>query len=96
MYTAPMTAASSSTLTTSNGSMKSANSVWASFVVFVQIRAPASGQSVAATVTAIRRASTAAAIAAGRACVWNTSEAGPAFVWVSMIANRISTLMAPM
>ena len=36
------------------------------------------------------------AIAAGTAWVWNTRLAGPLFVWVSMIANRTSTLIAPM
>ena len=46
--------------------------------------------------TAISSARTAAAIAAGKACVWNTSAAGPAFVWVSMIANSTRTLIAPM
>ena len=35
-------------------------------------------------------------MAAGTAWVWKTSRAGPAFVWVSMIANRIRTLIAPM
>ena len=30
-----------------------------------------------------------AATAAGTAWVWKTSRAGAAFVWVSMIANRI-------
>ncbi len=53
-------------------------------------------QSVAATTTAIRIARMADAIAAGNAWVWNTSDAGPALVWVSMIANSTSTLMAPM
>ena len=37
-----------------------------------------------------------AAIAAGTACVWKTSRLGASFVWVSMIANRMSTLIAPM
>ncbi len=41
-------------------------------------------------------ASTTEAIAAGTAWVWKTSRAGPDLLWVSMIANRISTLMAPM
>ena len=41
------------------------------------------------------RVAIAAAIAAGNACVWNTSDAGPAFVWVSMIANRIRKMPAP-
>ena len=47
-----------------------------------------------------RRAMTTAmmteAIAAGTAWVWKTSRLGASFVWVSMIANRISTLIAPM
>ena len=34
------------------------------------------------------------AIAAGTACVWKTSRAGASFVCVSMIANRIRTLIA--
>ena len=37
-----------------------------------------------------------AAIAAGTAWVWKTSRLGASFVWVSMIANRIRTLIAPM
>ena len=37
-----------------------------------------------------------AAIAAGPAWVWKTSRLGASLVWVSMIANRIRTLMAPM
>ena len=41
-------------------------------------------------------AMTIAAMAAGPACVWKTSRAGASLVWVSMIANRIRTLMAPM
>ena len=36
------------------------------------------------------------AIAAGTACVWKTSRLGASLVWVSMIANRIRTLIAPM
>ena len=32
----------------------------------------------------------------GTACVWKTSRAGASLVWVSMIANRIRTLIAPM
>ena len=36
------------------------------------------------------------ATAAGTACVWKTSLVGAALVWVSMIANRIRTLIAPM
>ena len=41
-------------------------------------------------------ASSTPATSAGRACVWNTSRLGAAFVWVSMIANSTSTLIAPM
>jgi len=41
-------------------------------------------------------ARTMAAIAAGTAWVWKTSRAGASFVWVSMIANRMRTLIAPM
>ena len=37
-----------------------------------------------------------AAIAAGTAWVWKTSRVGPTLVWVSMIANRTRTLIAPM
>ena len=62
----------------------------------VRIGADTAFQLVAPTVSAIRRARTAAAIAAGRAWVWKTSRAGAAFVWVSMIANRTRTLIAPM
>ena len=36
------------------------------------------------------------AMAAGTAWVWKTSRLGASLVWVSMIANRISTLIAPM
>ena len=36
------------------------------------------------------------AIAAARAWVWNTRRLGAALVWVSMIANRTRTLIAPM
>ena len=46
--------------------------------------------------TATRTAITIAAIAAGAACVWKTRRALPTFSWVSMIANRIRTLIAPM
>ena len=62
----------------------------------VAIRVPVAGQSVEATVIAISSARIADAIAAGNAWVWNTSELGAAFVWVSMIANRTRTLIAPM
>ena len=41
-------------------------------------------------------ASTTAASAAGPPGVWKTSRDGATFVWVSMIANRIRTLIAPM
>ena len=60
------------------------------------MREAASGQSVETTTIAISRARIADAIAAGNAWVWNTSAPGPAFVWVSMIANRTRTLIAPM
>ena len=43
-----------------------------------------------------RRAITAAADAATRAWVWKTSRLGAFLVWVSMMANRIRTLIAPM
>ena len=36
------------------------------------------------------------AIAAGTAWVWKTRRLGASLVCVSMIANRISTLIAPM
>ena len=35
------------------------------------------------------------AIAAGTAWVWKTNRLGGSLVWVSMIANRIRTLIAP-
>ena len=53
-------------------------------------------QSVAATARAMTTAMTTDAIAAGPAWVWKTSRDGASFVWVSMIANRIRTLIAPM
>ena len=53
-------------------------------------------QSVPYAATATRTATMTAAIAAGAAWVWNTSREGAALSWVSMIANRISTLIAPM
>ncbi len=37
-----------------------------------------------------------AASAAAHAWWWKTRRAGPPFVWVSMMAKRMSTLMAPM
>ena len=37
-----------------------------------------------------------AAIAAGTAWVWKTSREGASLVWVSMIAKRMRTLIAPM
>ena len=60
------------------------------------IRSPTAGQSVAPTVMAITIARITEAIAAPTACVWKTRLAGASFVWVSMIANRTRTLIAPM
>ena len=56
----------------------------------------ASPQSVAPMARAMTIAMTTEAIAAGTACVWKTSRLGASLVWVSMIANRIRTLIAPM
>jgi hypothetical protein len=51
---------------------------------------------VAAIVTAMTIARTTDATAAPTAWVWKTSAAGASLVWVSMIAKRIRTLIAPM
>ena len=60
-------------------------------------RSAASPQSVAAIDRAMTITMITEAMAAGTACVWKTSRLGASsLVWVSMIANRISTLIAPM
>ena len=41
-------------------------------------------------------AMTTEATAAGPTWVWKTRRLGASLVWVSMIANRIRTLIAPM
>ena len=48
------------------------------------------------TARPMRTAMMTEAMAAAPACVWKTSRLGASLVWVSMIANRIRTLMAPM
>ena len=61
-----------------------------------RIRLATAPQSVAPTARAITTAMMIEANAAGTAWVWKTSRLGASLVWVSMIANRISTLIAPM
>src|SRR6476659_1072953 len=92
----PITAASRSTPTISNGSTQSEKSWTARSLVSVAVRWPEPPHWVAPIVRARTTTRTTAAIAAGTACVWKTSRAGAAFVWVSMIAKRIRTLIAPM
>ena len=60
------------------------------------MRSAAAPQSVAPMASAITIAMTIEAMAAGTAWVWKTSRLGASLVWVSMIANRIRTLIAPM
>ncbi len=56
----------------------------------------ASGHSVSMMLTVISRTSTTAAMAPAHHCRWKTSLTEPRLDCVIMIANRISTLMAPM
>ena len=51
---------------------------------------------IALTASAIKTAMMTARIDAGPAWVWKTRRLGASLVWVSMIAKRISTLIAPM
>src|SRR5258706_3009248 len=94
--TPPITAARSSTLTASKASTYRSNSRWARSFVAIRTAAEAAPQFVPATATATSTATMIAAMAAGAACVWNVSRFEPTFSWVSMIANRIRTLIAPM
>src|SRR5262245_18991130 len=94
--TPPITAASRCTPTISNGSTQSANSTRASSVVSMWRASATSPQSVARIASTDTRTSSTAAIAAGTAWVWKTSRDGASLVSVSMIANRIRTLIAPM
>src|SRR5262245_59901868 len=94
--TPPMTAASSSTPTISNGRTHCEKRTWATAFVATLIRSASSPQSVARIARTVTIARRTAASAAGAACVWKTSREGASFVSVSMIAKRIRTLIAPM
>src|SRR5215212_1423645 len=94
--TPPMTAARSRTPTISKGSTQSVKIVVARSLVFVCPRSPLPPQVVEMIVRTRTTTRISAATAAGTACVWKTSRVGAAFVWVSMIANRTRTLIAPM
>src|SRR5215208_2057154 len=94
--TPPMTAASSRTPTISNGRTQLANRTSASSWVTVSTRAWRPPQSVATIASTITIPSRTADKAAGIAWVWKTSRVGADFVSVSMIANRMRTLIAPM
>src|SRR5688572_468090 len=94
--TPPMTAARSSTLTASNARTYRSKRRSARSLVAMRTCSETAPQSVAAATSETSTAMTIAATAAGAAWVWNVSRAEPTFSWVSMIANRIRTLIAPM
>src|SRR6185503_16708407 len=92
----PITAARSSTPAISNGSTQSLKRVFARSAVWVVRRGPSPSHCVEMTARTRTTTRITAAIAAGTAWVWKTSRDGADFVWVSMIANRMRTLIAPM
>src|SRR4029078_9394709 len=93
--TAPITAASRRTPTTSNGRTQSPNSCLASAPGPVTTRSAVACQSVEPMARTMMTTRITAAIAAGTPWVWKTSLSGPDTVWVSMIAKRTRTLSAP-
>src|SRR5260370_19944570 len=93
--TPPITAARSSTPTTSNGRTDGPNRAFATSAVFVSPRSGPPPHVVDPIARSTTTSRTTAATAAGPAWVWNARRGGAGFAWVSINAQRPKTPIAP-